>query len=112
MEKAERKDSAPKETSTSETTVPVQDVPDPEEDDLDDLDGQCQYALCLRISSSNLCTDMLDEFQASTLDDPKDAPQTARAEDFQEPDISDAAADEFSKQLQEQMAALMGSVDE
>ena len=55
---------------------------------------------------------MLDEFQASKLDEPKDAPQTARADDFQEPDVSDAAADEFSKQLQEQMAALMGSVDE
>lgn len=55
---------------------------------------------------------MLDEFQASKLDEPKDAPQTAPAKDFQEPDISDAAADEFSKQLQEQMAALMGSVDE
>lgn len=55
---------------------------------------------------------MLDEFQASKLDEPKNAPQPARTEDFQEPDISDAAADEFSKQLQEQMAALMGSVDE
>ena len=63
-------------------------------------------------SASNLCIDMLDEFQASKLDEPKDAPQTARAADFQEPDVSDAAADEFSKQLQEQMAALMGSVDE
>ena len=55
---------------------------------------------------------MLDEFQASKLDDPKDAPQPAPAKDFQEQEISDAAADEFSKQLQEQMAALMGSVDE
>ena len=39
MEKAESKDGAPKETSTSGITAPVQDVPDPEEDDLDDLDG-------------------------------------------------------------------------
>ena len=45
MEKAESKDSAPKETSTSGTNPPVQDVPDPEEDDLDDLDGRRQYAL-------------------------------------------------------------------
>ena len=66
----------------------------------------------LTYAPSNLCIDMLDEFQASKLDEPKDAPQTARAEDLQEPTISDAAADEFSKQLQEQMAALMGSVDE
>ena len=63
-------------------------------------------------SASNCCIDMLDEFQASKLDEKKDAPQTARAGNFQEPEISDAAADEFGKQLQEQMAALMGSVDE
>ncbi len=68
--------------------------------------------LLLTYSASNFCIDMLDEFQASKLDEPKDAPQTAQAEDFQESDVSDAAADEFSKQLQEQMAALMGSVDE
>ena len=68
--------------------------------------------LLLTYAASDLCIDMLDEFQASKLDEPKDAPQTARTEDFQEPAISDAAADEFSKQLQEQMAALMGSVDE
>ena len=68
--------------------------------------------LLLKESVSNLYIDMLDEFQASKLDEPKDAPQPARAEGVQEPDISDAAADEFSKQLQEQMAALMGSVDE
>ena len=45
MEKAESKDSAPKETSTSGTNPSIQDVPDPEEDDLDDLDGRRQYAL-------------------------------------------------------------------
>lgn len=49
MEKAESKDSAPKETSTSGTPAAVQDVPDPEEDDLDDLDGKQQYTFCLRI---------------------------------------------------------------
>ena len=48
MEKAERKDSAPKESNTSGTTPPVQDVPDPEEDDLDDLDGRRQYISCSR----------------------------------------------------------------
>lgn len=58
---------------------------------------------------------MLDEFSASKINDSKDAPpklKTAQGEDFQEPDISDAAANEFSKQLQDQMAALMGNVDE
>ena len=49
MEKAESKDSAPKGTNTSGTTPPVQDVPDPEEDDLDDLDGRRQYTSCSRI---------------------------------------------------------------
>ncbi len=60
-------------------------------------------------------TDMLDEFSATQIKEPKNAPpkpQAARAEDFEEPNISDAAADEFSKQLQDQMAALMGTVDE
>lgn len=59
--------------------------------------------------------DMLDEFSATKITKPEATPpkpQTARAEDFQEPDISDAAANEFSKQLQDQMAALMGNVDE
>ena len=46
MEKAESKDSAPRETSTSGTTAPPRDVPDPEEDDLDDLDGKRQYIFC------------------------------------------------------------------
>ena len=48
MEKAESKDNAPRESNTSGTTPPVQDVPDPEEDDLDDLDGGCQYTSCSR----------------------------------------------------------------
>ena len=58
---------------------------------------------------------MLDEFSATKIDNAKDAPQrsqTARTEDFKEPEISDDGANEFSKQLHEQMAALMGSVDE
>ena len=48
MEKAESKDSAPKGTNKSGTTPPVHDVPDPEEDDLDDLDGRRQYTSCSR----------------------------------------------------------------
>ncbi len=48
MEKAESKDNAPMGTNTSGTNPPVQDVPDPEEDDLDDLDGRRQYTSCSR----------------------------------------------------------------
>ena len=67
---------------------------------------------------SNAGPDMLDDFQATKIDKPKDTPPVAqepesvKASSVQEPDIADAAADEFSKQLQEQMAALMGNVDE
>ncbi len=45
MEKAESEDSAPKDINTSGTTPAVQDVPDPDEDDLDDLDGRRQHTL-------------------------------------------------------------------
>lgn len=58
---------------------------------------------------------MLDDFSATKVSETKETlpkPQVARAEDFEEPDISDAAANEFSKQLQDQMASLMGNVDE
>jgi peroxin-19 len=58
---------------------------------------------------------MLDEFSATKIDKPEDAskkPEPLRAEKLQETDTSDEAANEFSKQLQEQMAALMGNVDE
>ncbi|KAF6224067.1 hypothetical protein HO133_010641 [Letharia lupina] len=73
------------------------DVPDPEEDDLDDLD------------------DMLDEFSNTSVSKPQDVSrklEPAPVPALQESDKSDAAADEFSKQLRDQMAALMGNVDE
>lgn len=58
---------------------------------------------------------MLDEFSNPNVSKPQDAPrktETAPVRDLQEPYNSDAAADEFSKQLRDQMAALMGNVDE
>ncbi|MCJ1461169.1 Peroxisome chaperone and import receptor [Mycoblastus sanguinarius] len=58
---------------------------------------------------------MLDEFSTTRIDKSKDAPrklEPGQAENALEPDTSDAAASEFSKQLQDQMAALMGDVDE
>ncbi len=58
---------------------------------------------------------MLDEFSNTSVSKSQDAsrkPELVSSRNLQEPDISDAAADEFSKQLQDQMAALMGNVDE
>lgn len=58
---------------------------------------------------------MLDEFSSANITKPQDAPrkpEPAPVRGQQEPNNSDAAADEFSKQLQDQMAALMGNVDE
>ncbi|MCJ1308407.1 Peroxisome chaperone and import receptor [Agyrium rufum] len=94
----------------------VDDVPDPDEDDLDELD------------------DLLDEFSSTKLDQshksPPNAPlasgpgrpslttsateplpstTTKAAADL---DSNDADPEEFAKQLQEQMAQLMGEIDE
>ena len=58
---------------------------------------------------------MLDEFSATKLDEPKrvpSKPDPTQAKKPQEPDTSEAAAEEFSQQLQEQMAALMGGMEE
>ena len=59
--------------------------------------------------------DILDEFSNTNLGNPQDSPQKSEPAPVQGPhklDRSDAAVDEFSKQLQDQMAALMGTVDE
>ena len=58
---------------------------------------------------------MLDEFSNTNVSKAQDAPRKhkpAPGRGLREPENSDAAADEFSKQLQDQMAALIGSVDE
>lgn len=58
---------------------------------------------------------MLDEFSAQEINAPiavPTKPEPRPAEALKDPDVSDAAANEFSKQLQDQMAALMGNVDE
>jgi len=59
--------------------------------------------------------DMLDEFSAAKTNAsgaPSEKPEPRPAEAIDEPDTSEGAAEEFSKQLQDQMAALMGSTDE
>lgn len=59
--------------------------------------------------------DLLDEFSSTNVDKLPDAQDSLAAPTVKPPDDdedSNAAALEFSKQLQEQMAALLGSVDE
>ncbi|MCJ1243513.1 Peroxisome chaperone and import receptor [Trapelia coarctata] len=91
---------APKEETKDASTKPSnppEEAPDPEEDDLDDLD------------------DMLDEFSSTKLDSKKDAPTASgpgRPTTQTVGGAPDPTPDEFNKQLQEQMAALMGEVDE
>ena len=58
---------------------------------------------------------MLDEFSSTNASKPQNSSQKPEPASLRVPleqDHSDAAADEFSKQLQEQMAALMGNIDE
>lgn len=59
--------------------------------------------------------DILDEFSATSISKSQDPPGLAKPEEpgtQQEPEPSDKAAADFSQQLQDQMAALMGNVDE
>ena len=96
-----------------------EDTPDPDEGDLDDLDGGIarplsSFSITRRLTSSYQ-TDMLDEFSSAKPGDSKHATpkrDPVQAKKPQESDTSEAAAEEFSKQLQEQMAALMGSTEE
>lgn len=58
---------------------------------------------------------MLDEFSHTNISKPQHSSRTSEPAPLrvpQEQNHTDAAADEFSKQLQEQMAALMGNIDE
>ena len=59
--------------------------------------------------------DLLDDFSATKVETAQNAPESAAAppaEPSKDAEISDVAALEFSKQLQDQMAALLGNVDE
>lgn len=65
---------------------------------------------------ANRNLDLLDEFSEAKIESVQSSSQPTSSgrlhEDNHDPDSSDAAAAEFSKQLQEQMAALMGNADE
>ena len=65
---------------------------------------------------ANKYIDLLDEFSATKVEPVQDSSHPSSSsrprEDNHDSNDSDAAAAEFSKQLQEQMAALMGNADE
>ena len=71
--------------------------------------------MLLLIPELTVLIDLLDEFSNTQLES-TEKPRDTGAPSSNGPDrhagSSEAAADEFSKQLQEQMAALLGSVDE
>lgn len=103
----------------SATTTSVADhveVPDPDEDDLDDLDGFVSVnfdALQLGRLISRL--DLLDEFSSSKITavdesgPPAHTPQQNIPPDHES---SPSTTDDFTRQLQAQMAALMGDGEE
>lgn len=94
--------------------TPPNRMSDSEEDDLDDLDGT-RFTASTSERKLTSDADILDEFSATELDGaPKESqPLEPGLKDVPEDaGLSNAAADEFSKQLQEQMAALLGNVDE
>jgi len=94
---------APKDSLTEgsgKSTKPTQrmaDLSDPDEDDLDDLD------------------DILDEFSAAKPDSKRDAPEASgpgRPNTQSSTAPVEDTSNEFSKQLQQEMAALMGEIDD
>lgn len=104
-------------TNPTTAQITTDSVPDPDEDNLDDLDGTVSHLdLFSYLQWLIGKTDLLDEFSATKIESAQDNLQPSSTgrlqEDNNDPDSSDAAAAEFSKQLQEQMAALMGDVDE
>lgn len=74
------------------------------------------YQLLVILRRDLMCkADMLDEFSSTKIDTVKSESEplkTAPDNVPKELDLSDAATEEFSKQLQEQMAALLSGVDE
>ncbi|KAL9126285.1 MAG: hypothetical protein Q9217_004634 [Psora testacea] len=98
MDKSERQKGADHTGSVTDSiNQDVEGVPYPGEGDLDDLD------------------DMLDEFSTTEIDKSQNSPLKPHAAPLANQDEGAAVSvttDEFSKQLQDQMAALMGNMDE
>lgn len=90
------------------TKEAVEDFPDPDEDDLDDLDG--------KVSSCPVCCsliehiDMLDDFSAvktTQKADTKSSSSTQPVKETSTKDVNDLSEDEFAKQLQAGMTDFM-----
>ena len=95
-------------SSEAATTVPKTEPSlELNEEELDDLDGMDQASYWLQALIRTI--DLLDEFSANQFDP---QPPQIQEETHDDLNMSETAAAEFSKQLEEQMAALMGSVDE
>ena len=96
-------------TTLSETAIET--APDPDEDDLDDLDGKCQ----LPQSSQEVLTviaDVLDEFAATKIDAKAPAPApSGPGRPTPPPTKSTIEDDDFAKQLQAGMADLLGELE-
>ena len=102
-------------SSEAATTAPKTEPSlDLNEEELDDLDGMDQASYLMQVLTRTI--DLLDEFSAIDLNTvrPKQFdPQPPQIEETHDDlNMSETAAAEFSKQLEEKMAALMGSVDE
>ncbi len=98
----------------SESAVVPQETeltPDPDEDELDGLDGMGSKIAMIAIT--NQYPDLLDDFSVTTAKPTQVDPASSRLREelFEDLSMSEIAT-EFSKRLHEQMAALMGSVDE
>ncbi|KAL8711542.1 MAG: hypothetical protein Q9220_003952 [cf. Caloplaca sp. 1 TL-2023] len=92
-----------------EPSVSNNEVPDPDEDDLDELDGHLLRDDGKKIGQLMVRTDLLDDFSSNKPKDISNSTQNASSPDHH---LSAPAAHDFNEQLQAQMAAMMGNDDE
>lgn len=106
----------PPKDATPTNSAPVE-FPDPDEDDLEDLDGLCSMShhpgFPYKSLSNTKNTDLLDEFiPPKTEPAPPSIPSgPGRPETTSAPSIEGLSDDDFEKQLQATMAQLMGDAD-
>ena len=108
----------PVETPKPTTTETEEEAPDPSEDDLDELDGTFPpHPSYLRTPNlTPLQTDMLDEFSSTSISASgpgRPAPDpSSKAGATAAIDNPSLASEDFSAQLQKEMAELLGEIDE
>ena len=117
-------ESAPKKEETKAPAKPAAssdanlEAPDPDEDDLDDLDGKFEFGDELTLAGIDYVIDMLDEFSAPKVESKAAAPVGSRAanpamanNDDLPPFPEDMNEEDFEKQLQAGMAELLGGLE-